>query len=52
MDMEKKKELKQKFRELVDDFCSEKNIAKRQRDFEISHAQKVDLAKKLKKALA
>jgi len=51
MDMEKKNELKNKFRELVDDFCSDKNIAKRNKEFIINHAQKVELAKKLRKAL-
>lgn len=51
MDMEKRNELKQRFRELVDDFCSDKNITKRQREFTINHAQRVELAKKLRKAL-
>jgi hypothetical protein len=51
MDMKKKTELKNRFVELIDDFCKDKSQKTRQLQFNLNDKQKMELAKKLKEAL-
>lgn len=50
MDKENK-ELKMRFKSLIDDFCNKDNANKRKAEFEMNEIQRINLARKLKKAL-